>query len=269
VSGNRVAVVPPNGHVADGGGIASDGALTVADSVISDNSAEASSAVPSSIPFDIRQEACCGGLVSETPATIVRSIVRGNSVHSSNTTGDASAVSGGIDADAGLLLVGSTVDRNRVTAEVPAFSGLVAGAAFGGVQVMGAATIRSSVIVGNTLTALGVGSGANAVGAGIANLSGQLTLEKSVVAGNQGKATGNGGLALAGGILNIDFGEGPPVLALTDSVVTANRIEGTGPGYEPQGGGIFSMDLFGPAAFPVTLTRSVVAGNKPDQCFGC
>jgi hypothetical protein len=29
-----------------------------------------------------------------------------------------------------------------------------------------------------------------------------------------------------------------------------------------QGGGLYT-------ASPVTLTRTVIAGNKPDQCFGC
>jgi len=59
----------------------------------------------------------------------------------------------------------------------------------------------------------------------------------------------------------VSFGGPPPSLALTDSVVTANRVSGSA-GITVQGGGLFTT-------FPVTLTRTVIAGNKPDQCFGC
>src|SRR5262249_17012029 len=141
-----------------------------------------------------------------------------------NAGGDASSVSGGIDADFTLLLADSAVDRNEVTADVPAFSGFVAGALFGGLQVSGTAPVRSSRIAGNALTAVGVGSGANVAAAGIGNLSGELTLEHTVVTANRAAATGNGGLALGGGIFNVEFGGGQPELSLTDSVVTANRI---------------------------------------------
>jgi hypothetical protein len=64
-------------------------------------------------------------------------------------------------------------------------------------------------------------------------------------------------------------GEPDPALTLTDSVVSANRLTATGPGYTPQGGGIFTADIFGGPDFPVTLIRTAVAGNTPDDCFGC
>ena len=41
------------------------------------------------------------------------------------------------------------------------------------------------------------------------------------------------------------------------------------PPITPQGGGIYTADIFGGGDFPVTLTGTVVAGNQPDQCFGC
>ena len=55
---------------------------------------------------------------------------------------------------------------------------------------------------------------------------------------------------------------------MSDSVVTANQLTTT-TGITPQGGGIFTADAFTGDPFPFTLTRTVVEGNKPDQCFGC
>jgi len=68
--------------------------------------------------------------------------------------------------------------------------------------------------------------------------------------------------------VNIDFVGGPPELAVSDSVVTANRLEAA-PGITPQGGGIFSANIFSGDPIAFTLTRTVIAGNKPDQCVGC
>ena len=278
VSDNRAATTLPNGRFAFGGGIGDDGVLTVEDSAIDGNSVDATSSVGSSIPFGIEQEAGGGGLSSDGSATIMRSSVSGNGVSASNAGGDAQAVSGGIDADGVLLLVDSSVAHNTVTANVPPFSGLVAGAVFGGLEVgIGAeATVRSSRIAHNTLAAFSMGGGANVAGAGIANLSGRLTLERTLVTGNRGRADGATGLpaplvgggTLGGGILNIDFGGGPPQLIVADSVITANALVRRD-AITPAGGGIFSADLFSGAPVPFTLTRSVVAGNKPDQCVGC
>jgi hypothetical protein len=63
------------------------------------------------------------------------------------------------------------------------------------------------------------------------------------------------------GINNVSVGGPDPQLTLSHSVVAANRLHGS-PAIALQGGGIFT-------AFPVTLTRALVAGNEPDQCFGC
>jgi hypothetical protein len=99
---------------------------------------------------------------------------------------------------------------------------------------------------------------------------------RTLVTGNRGRADGIAGLplpilgggTLGGGILNIDFFADPPQLTVTDSVITANALERSD-GITPLGGGIFSADLFSGDPVPFTLTRTVVAGNKPDQCVGC
>jgi hypothetical protein len=268
VSGNRAATSLPNGRFANGGGIGSDGDLAIEDSAINGNTSSVTASVPSFFPFDIEQEADAGGIFSNGSATIARTAVSGNSVSSSNAGGDAQAVSGGIDADGGLLLVDSSVDHNTVTAGVPASSGFLAGAVFGGLQVSGAASVRDSRVTGNSLNAASANGNANVAGGGIANLSGRLTLERTVVTANRGAAHGAGGLVLGGGVLNIDFGGGAPQLSVADSVVTANGLTADG-GTTPHGGGIFSADIFTLAPVPVTFTRTVIEGNKPDQCVGC
>jgi hypothetical protein len=270
VSDNRAAVSAPNGRFAESGGIDNDGVMTVEDSVVDGNSADVAAAVPSSFPFDVQQEAVGGG-VGVSPgasATITRTSISRNTVSASNLSGDAQAISGGIDADGSLLLVDSRVDHNRVSATVPPSSGNLAGAVFAGLEVAGVVTIRNSSVSHNILHAVSATGAANVAGGGIGNLSGQLALERTLLIGNRATANGVGGLALGGGIVNVDFGGGPPELALSDSVVTANQLIAS-PGITPRGGGIFTADIFSGAPFAVTLTRTVVAGNKPDQCFGC
>ena len=280
VTNNRSAVSPPNGRFAEAGGIGDDGTLTLENSVVSGNTADAQTAVPSAVPFDVQQEAVGGGIrITDAPgatATITRTMVNDNLVSSSNVAGDAQGTSGGIDLDGSLLLVDSTVDYNTTRVSVPPESGNLAAAAFGGIEVSDVATIRNSSISGNLLSAVSKSGGANVVGGGIANLSGQVSMERTRVTGNRSRADGIAGLpipilgggTLGGGILNIDFFAGPPQLTVVDSVVTANSLERTD-GITPVGGGIFSADLFSGDPVPFTLTRTVVAGNKPDQCVGC
>ena len=201
-------------------------------------------------------------------ATIRGTTISDNTVRSSNLLGDAQATSGGIDDDGSLLLVDSRVVRNRVVASVPASSGYLAGAVFGGIEIQGTATIRNSSISGNLLNATSLTGAANAAGGGIGNLSGHVTLARTRVIGNRAIATGISGLALGGGILNVAFAGGAPELALTNAVVTANVLTAS-PGITPQGGGMYTADIFSGEPFPVTLTRTAIAGNRPDQCFGC
>jgi hypothetical protein len=82
------------------------------------------------------------------------------------------------------------------------------------------------------------------------------------VSGNTVDAGGASGNALGGGIFdgfNVDGPPGAP-LVLTNSRVTANTLGGAG--VLLQGGGAYLQN-------PITLTNSVIAGNAPDQCFGC
>jgi hypothetical protein len=270
VSANRAGVSPPNGRVADGGGIAGDGTLTVEDSTIHGNRSEVEAAVPSSFFAGDFTEANAGGLylTPGSSATIRRSKISDNRVHSSNTAGDASAEAAGIDSDGRLLLTGSSVDNNAAEATVPASSGFLAETDAGGIQVQGETTVRDSRIVDNSLTSTSETGLALSSGGGLFNLSASLTLVGTVVSANSATATGVGGFNLGGGIGNVLFGGGPPELTLTDSVVTANRLEASD-GILSQGGGLYTADPFSGDSFPVTLTGTVIEGNKPGQCVGC
>jgi len=270
VTGNRAAVSSPFGRFAEGGGMLSSGTLSIEDSVVDRNSVDASTAVASSFPADVQQEAVAGGIRLEAGAVarITRTSISDNVVTSSNLGGDAQAVAGGMDVDGTLLLVDSRVDRNSVTATVAPASGFLAGAVFGGLEVQGTATIRRSSISHNVMAAASATGAVNVAGGGIGNLSAHVTLERTLLVGNRGTASGPFGLAIGGAIVNIDFVGGPPELAVSDSVVTANRLEAA-PGITPQGGGIFSANIFSGDPIAFTLTRTVIAGNKPDQCVGC
>ena len=134
--------------------------------------------------------------------------------------------------------------------------------------------MRGSRLTDNRLSPTSVTGTALGSGGGHFNLGASLTLERTVVAANSAAATGVGGVDLGGGIGNIQFGGPPPQLTLTDSVVTANRLAAS-PGIASQGGGLFNLEVTSvdPFAtgdpFPIALTRTVIAGNEPDQCAGC
>jgi Right handed beta helix region len=293
-SGNHAAVSAPNGRFTSGGGIEMvAGTLTIDDSLVSDNSADASLALPS----DVEQSASGGGIhVQENASATVRSTTfTGNSVSSTNSVGDAVAFSGGLHANGPIVLSGSTVSGNRVAAatatgraDVDSGAGEInadatisstrftgnsatatssAGVAHAGAGgILTAAfermTISGSVISANRLTATSTTGSASVEGGGMGNF-GVLTLRNTSVGDNKGTASGPGGSARGGGIFNGSFPDGPPSvrLALLDSVVTHNTLTAN-PGITVQGGGLFTL-------FPVTLTSSVITHNVPDQCYGC
>jgi hypothetical protein len=276
VSGNRAFVTTPNGRFTDGGGIVSDGVLTMVGSLVSGNSSEVAASVASSFFSDVEQEANAGGidLADGSTTTITGSRISGNSVTASNTAGDVVAESGGIDSDGSLLLTDSSVDHNTVTGSVPASSGFLVEADGAGVQVQDVTTVRRSRVSHNSLSATSATGVALGSGGGFFNIGGTLTLEQTLVTANSAQATGVAGVNLGGGIANVQFGGPAPVLTLTDSLVAANRLTAS-PGIASQGGGIFTLavtSIFPFAtgeAFPVALTRSLIAGNRPDQCVDC
>ena len=256
VADNRVVGTPPLGDTASAAGVDAHGALAIEDSVVSRNSAELST----DDPTDEFPLAFAGGIGIGGQATITRTAVNDNSVNVSNVGGQALAVAGGILDEGSLVLTHSAIERNRASATVPDSSHDTAVAGAGGMEVDGAAAIRDSRFVGNSVAASAPAGSASAVGGGISNF-GQTTLERTLVTANTASASGATGFAHGGGILNDTLFGSTPSLTATDTVIAANRLL-TGPGIPAQGGGLYTT-------FPVTLSRTVIAGNRPDQCFGC
>lgn len=117
---------------------------------------------------------------------------------------------------------------------------------------LGEATLNNSEVSWNTSTG---------GGGGILNHGGTLTVNSSVVDHNTG--AGGGGIASGTGTGNT---AGGALLTLNKSVISDNTENG---GAFSGGGGVASPDFFGPGF--VTLHRTTVEGNTPDDCFpgGC
>jgi len=269
VSGNRAVATLPNGQDAAVGGISASGALTIEDSVVGDNSADASGPPAGwdedlvALAGGIEVDRCCG--VAHPTAVIRNSKVTGNSAaaHVGTMGTLAVAFGGGLLVSAPLLVEGSQVTENVVHA-TSAGDAVADGA---GMEVDSTMTIRDSLVARNTVL-VEAGGAALAHGGGIAN-AGDLTVESTRVVDNHVEASGAGGLlpfgvpsgALGGGIWNGQFDGPPPTLSLTHSVVAGNDLQAPD-GFVLSGGGLYTL-------YPVSLSHTPIVGNHPDQCFGC
>ena len=254
VTGNRAVVAAPNGQGASAGGISDDGAATIEASVVSGNSVDASN-----VTGEI--DAFAGGILARGPLTLTDSAVEHNHVSASISSGGFMfSDAGGVEADGVATITNTRIVANSLDASAPAGTVIAVG---GGLAVgfHYGVTVRNSLIARNTVAATSAGGTPIGAGGGVENF-GVLTLERTLVVGNSAVATGPGGVVHGGGISNETYpGDSPPTLTLTDSVITANKLSAS-PGVTPLGGGLFTDS-------PVAMTRTVIAGNQPDQCFGC
>jgi hypothetical protein len=218
--------------------------------------------------YDPRGEA--GGIdvamnVGDSPLTMRNSTISDNKLFSNvATTADTGAAGNAIELDGGGTISNTRITGNSTTIVSP---GGVAGNAGAGLVMLNfnndarLVTVRSSVISDNTAIARTSAGTATSQGAGVFNDS-LLDLDGVAVSGNTGQAIGPTGVAQGAGIWNGTDISGPPVqLSLDHTVVTRNTLTGT-PGITLQGGGLFTE-------LPVTLSHSLIARNRPDQCFGC
>jgi hypothetical protein len=122
--------------------------------------------------------------------------------------------------------------------------------------------MTNSTVTDNSSRANAPDGGATVQGAGISN-NGPLLLTGDRVSDNAASANGQSGFAQGAGIWNgVLFGDPTSPLTLQHTRVTRNTLSGTR-GITLQGAGIYTL------GFPLTLTNSIVAGNRPDQCDGC
>jgi hypothetical protein len=268
VSGNHVTVNSSIANSASAGGIGSPGQLDIEDSAITNNTVE----YTGSMDFE-SQSGFAGGLIIEQEGffphadAIVRNTqISGNHVSAVNTNPNSTPAgyAGGVGSFSSALFDHVAVTDNSVDMRGAGY----AGGDGGGMEIDSPVTMRDSLVARNTLS-VQAPLGAIAFGGGIAMFGADLTLERTVVVANTVSAVGAagpmpfGGVASAfgGGISNGAPGIPAATLTLTDSVINANRLSGSA-GLPLQGGGIYTTN-------GLNRTRTVIAGNKPDDCFGC
>jgi hypothetical protein len=306
VTNNRAEVTAPNGRFADGGGILMvAGNLTIDNSSVTGNNVDLSTSFPS----EVETFATAGGIHVEGDAfaTVRSTTITHNTVTASNLLGDAIDACAGICTDGSLVLRGSTVSDNQVSATTAAVS--PAGNAFADSGGLGTGccqlppTPPSTVAIsntrfsGNSVSATAPAGTASATGGGINVANDKLVpVSDSLVGGNSVSATTTTGFAIAQGAGIHNGG----LLTLRNATVRNNAGIGSGPDGIVQGGGIWN-GTFGPdlpvqltlaetlvthntltaspgitvegaglfTMFPVTLKNSLITQNLPDDCSGC
>ena len=299
ISGNEASASAPNGRFADSGAIQIvGGTVTMTNSTVTGNSASLAASEPNSVAANNNSIAIAGGIHVEggvTSATFTNTTITHNTASMTNTLGDATAFSGGLQTDGVFTLDNDVIADNRVrSATLPPSTGDAEGDSAAGEM---AGSISNTQLTGNTVTvssAAGTATalaGATIVAGTLTNsvvddnhvfassptgnvvlaggglqVGGPLTLRNTTVSGNTGQASGLGGGAQGGGISDVDLsGIGQPPggpLVLTNSRVVLNLLSGT-PAITLDGGGIAATNNI------VTLTNSLIVGNFPDQCDGC
>jgi len=296
IHGNQVSATGPNGRFAEGGAIfAGGGTLKVSNSSVTNNS----SALAASLPNSVDLLAIGGGLQvagGVAAAKISNTTISNNSVTMTNSVGDTAGSSGGIHVglDVDFKMSNSSVADNSVSSATVAGSsgsangdsgagellGRISNSRFTGnsVTVNSAAgdatafagaliyfgSITNSVIRDNDVRASSRTGAVFAAGGALVVDEPGLTLKNATVSGNEVDASGTSGSGQGGGIFDAAIDNGPPggPLTVVNSHVTANELSGSAP-ITLQGGGLYIHNR------PLTLTRSVIADNSPDQCFGC
>ena len=203
-------------------------------------------------------------LVGDSKLTMSDSNISGNKVSATMaTTADTGPAGTTLELDDGGRISDTSITDN--TTAVESARG-VAGNAGAGLAVYNFSndprlvTVSGGVIGGNYATARTLRGSATVQGVGVLNNS--LLDLRGVRVTHSGRATGPACVAQGGGIWNGVLLSGPPVkLTLAHTAVTRNAVTGS-KRITVHGGGLFTTS-------PVTLTQSLIARNRPDQCFGC
>jgi hypothetical protein len=167
ISGLTVA----DGRSQQGGGILSQGPLTLTRVVVSGNEAVTSGGSTAI--------ASGGGIYASGPLTVRESTVSGNRAISSGGSTNTFAQYGGVFAFQAALFDSSTISGNTV--EATSSAGFVVGETGGVGLLNGPATIERSTISGNSVTAAG-GSPTLAKGGGVGSFSNALISGTTVTA---------------------------------------------------------------------------------------
>ena len=142
-------------------------------------------------------------------------------------------------------------------------AGTLALAIDGGLQVQGQPRRARRLDRPQPDEATSVGGFAGAAAGGLENEA-QTTLVGTYVAWNSVTANGAFGVARGGGISNFNLTgdpNDPPDLKPLNSLIIGNTVQAS-PGIAPVGGGVWTDT-------PVQFVRTLLFGNRPDQCSGC
>ncbi len=294
ISGNEASATGTNARFAEGGGVyAPGGSLTMINSAVTGNGAH----LAASLPGTVELLAQSGGMfIGSGPAMIVASRIEDNRTAMTNSVGNATAFSGGLNVgpDVDFRMSNSVIADNEVSSAATGSQGDAEGdtggaalvgkvtntrisgntvtvsstsgdafAAIGGLLQFGSLT--NSTVSDNHLQATSPTGSAGAVGGGVMVAENSLTLKNTTVSANTSLVTGQDGFNRGGGIY-----DGPTPfeglkgseLVLVNSKVAGNSLSGSA-GTTLQGGGLYIEGQ------PLTLTHAVITGNSPDQCFGC
>jgi hypothetical protein len=271
IKGNRASVSTPNGRFANGGGIYdfSGRTLDIRGSTVSTNRAEGAFAMAPSVDVNV---VCAGICVEEgTVATVRGSTIGGNVVEGSNSKGNGTFCGAGVSTGEGgsFLLADSTVSNNRVLASARSTASTPGPflACSGAMDLFaGKVTISKSRIVGNLAQATTAAGAALVVAGAISPVSPNALITNSVFSGNRGIARSAKGTAVVyGGAI----GNGGR-LVMRQSKVTGNVASARARSHTARGGGIYNgqipdLDQIG----HITLVKTVVSRNTPDQCYAC
>jgi hypothetical protein len=302
IAGNRVvpSVTIPDPFVgppllfaaSDGGGIATFGTMTLERVAVIGNDAGGGPA----------SGVGAGGIYSGGPLILRSSIVSGNRSHADPPNGYVAYAGGILQEGATLSITDSEIIGNSTS--LVAFANAPRQAEVGGVVNFGGpATIRRTLISGNSATSTNTGGEPDTIGGGVANdspttmeitdstiayntvtavstfpsalsfaagggvlNSGTMTIDGSRVIGNRARATGAAASivnAQGGGIWNVG------TLTLTQSSVSGNSATASGATGFAQGGGI--SNAVPDPSFPaphLTLTSTLVTGNALNASAG-
>jgi hypothetical protein len=274
VKQNLVTVSAPNGRFVAGGAIYVDGgALAIRGSTVSANRTE----MVISMPPSVEVSANCAGICLESGATasIRGTLISGNVISGSNDRGNGVWCGSGFSTGDGgsFALSDSTVSNNRVTATARSTSPRIPVGSDAFLVCSGAADlfaarvcISNSRIVGNSISARTTSGSALAVAGAVSTVSPNAVITNTLFSRNSATAFSGKGPAVAyGGAI----GNGN-ALTFRQSRVTGNSARAPSRHGVAHGGGIFDgqiPDLDQPGR--IRLVHSVVAHNRPDQCFQC
>jgi hypothetical protein len=261
VVGNHSSATAPNGRFGEGGGIEANGpATTMRGGELSGNVAELHSALPREV-----DQLAVGAAIQVTNADATTTFdgvrIDGNKLFASNTVGDATAFAAGPHVFGTLVMHDSRVTNNRIVASIPAGSPGDAIATSGGIEIDDNGTVTASQFEGNSVEVTSpnrvVSGGA---GIALAPLDGEAaTISDTIVRNNTLVAHAGTTATVQGAGVNT-----VGVLTLDRVTVERNAIVATGTDGVAQCGGIWNATAFyddAPPAPELTLRDTTIRRN--------